>query len=288
LLYQPVSALQNPNWDRMRWRMTDGDSDYNAFRLNLTKRFTHSFQVQTSYTFSKSTDDSSTWTGSSDFGVADRRDYQTAKPHGLSSFDVRQSFYTNYVYDLPGQKLKGPAGTVLGGWSMSGVVRLNSGYPVSLVADTPRASIGGVTYQATYVDGNTLDLIPGGKTNPTHPQNPNQYFDTSQFKFPATCTTASCNPIGYFQGNLGRNTLSSPGIITFDWTMIKSTALPRLGENAKLEFRAEFFNLFNRPNFGVPNLSVFDRSGVLKQTAGQITSTAQSSRQIQFALRLAF
>ncbi len=288
VLYQPIQALQNPNWDRMRWRMTDGNSAYNAVRLNLTKRFSHAFQIQTSYTYGKSTDDSSTWTGSSDFGSADRRDYQTAKPHALSAFDVRQSLYVNYVYELPGAKLGGPAGTILGGWSMSGVVRLNSGFPVSLVADTPRASIGGVTYQATFVDGNTLNLIPNGKLNPVHSQNPNQYYDTNQFTYPANCLTAACNPIGYFQGNVGRNTLISPGIASFDWSLIKITSLPRLGESTKLEFRAEFFNLFNRPNFGVPSLSIFDRSGVLKPNAAQITSTAQSSRQIQFALRLAF
>ena len=296
LLYQPVQALQNANWDRMRWRTTDGVSDYHALRVNLTKRFSHTFQIQTSYTYSKATDDSSTWTGSSDFGSADRRDYQVAKPHALAAFDVRNSFYTNYIYDLPGAKLGGIAGTIIGGWSMSGVIRLNSGYPVSLVADTPRTIIGNVTYQATYVDGNTLNLTPGGNQNPTHPQNPNQYYDQKQFSYPATnCLNLTggspCNsalPIGYFQGNLGRNTMISPGIMTFDWTMIKSTALPRLGESTKLEFRAEFFNLFNRPNFDIPNLSVYDRNGNLKPNAGQIMKAAQSARQIQFALRLAF
>jgi carboxypeptidase family protein/TonB-dependent receptor-like protein len=317
------SALQNPNWDRMRWRLTDGTSNYNALRLNFNKRFSRSFQVQTAYTFAKSTDDSSTWTGGSDFGAADRTGYQQEKPHGLSGYDVRHSFYTNYTYDLPGQKLRGVAGAALGGWSMSGVIRLNSGYPVSMTGQAPRVSS---SLQATYVTGSTLDLISGGSNNPTSGTSlgcssgsgtslisvpvgtklgtPDLYYDPCQFAQPLACVTAAGCPqsggrVGYFQGNLGRNTLITPGIATFDWTVVKNTSLAWLGEKTKLEFRAEFFNLFNRSNFGVPSLGVLDRSGNLTTgTAfggtgggtGQINSTSNSapSRQIQFAMRLAF
>ncbi len=270
LITQPVN---NPNWGRFRGRFADGGSDYHALRVSLTKRFSRGFQIQSGYTYSKSTDDSSAWTGSGDWG-GDMIGYRTEKIHGLSSFDVRQSFSTNFVYDLPGASLPGAAGKVLGGWGLSSILRFNSGYPLSLVADQPRQG----TLQMVYVDGRTLDLIPGGKQNPTRPQNPDQYFDVSQFSYPEP----------FFQGNLGRGTVTAPGVANIDASLKKDTAIHGLGEAGALQFRAEFFNLFNRPNFAAPAINLFDRTGVRKSSAGQITSTKISSRQIQFALRLIF
>ncbi|MBI4478821.1 MAG: TonB-dependent receptor [Acidobacteria bacterium] len=278
----------NPYLGRMRWRITDGTSDYHGLRMSLSKRFSRGFQVQSSYTFSKSIDDSSTWTGGTDWNDADRSAYLGEKEHGLSSFDVRHSFFTNFVYELPGRQLTGPAGKALGGWSLSGILRINGGNPIDPTADQPRLSRGGQTYSLLYADGSNLDLIPGGNTNPVRPQNPNQYFDVTQFSYPATCLTANCNPPGAFQGNLGRNTLITPGVANLDLTLTKNTQFPWFGESGGVEFRAEFFNVFNRPNFGIPALSVFDRSGVLKPDAGQITTTRTNSRQMQLALRIVF
>ena len=262
----------NPYWNRMRWRKTDGTSNYHAFRLSLNRRFSQGLQLQSSYTFSKSTDDSSTWTGSSDFGAADRRGYLGEKEPALSAFDVRQSFVTNLVYELPSGNLTGAAEKFLGGWSLSSILRFNSGNPFSLTADQPRKG----RKRLVYVDGSRLDLVPGGNQNPIRPQNPDEYFDASQFGFPEP----------FYQGNLGRNHIFTPGVANVDFTVMKDTSL---AESTTLQFRAEFFNLFNRANFNSPaGRSLFDRRGNPRSNAGEITGTRTTSRQIQVALKLIF
>ena len=256
----------------MRWRKTDGTSNYHAFRLSLNRRFSQGLQLQSSYTFSKSTDDSSTWTGSSDFGAADRRGYLGEKEPALSAFDVRQSFVTNLVYELPSGNLTGAAEKFLGGWSLSSILRFNSGNPFSLTADQPRKG----RKRLVYVDGSRLDLVPGGNQNPIRPQNPDEYFDASQFGFPEP----------FYQGNLGRNHIFTPGVANVDFTVMKDTSL---AESTTLQFRAEFFNLFNRANFNSPaGRSLFDRRGNPRSNAGEITGTRTTSRQIQVALKLIF
>ncbi len=271
LIDQPIL---NQHWGRMRWRVTDGTSDYHALRVSLNKRFGRSFQLQSSYTFSKSIDDSSTWTGSTDFGDADRRGYLGEKEPGLSAFDVRHSYFTNLVYEFPWKNMSGAPGILLGGWSASSILRFNSGNPLNIAADQPRRG----SLRMQYVDGSTADLIPGGNQNPVRSQNPDHYFDVSQFAFPTP----------FYQGTLGRNTLISPGVANVDFSLMKDVKLHALGESGALEFRAEFFNIFNRPNFDIPALNLFTQNGTRRSDAGQITGTRTSSRQIQFALRLVF
>jgi hypothetical protein len=297
----PDQPLPNSTFNRMRWRITDGISWYHAMLLTLNKRFSRGFQFQTSYTWSKSLDDSSTWTGSTDFGGGDRRGVRNAKWYGQSSFDVRHSFNANFVYELPGRNLMGATGKILGGWSLSGLVRMNSGFPNTPNATRPRSGSNSVT----YVDGATLDLVPGG-TISTDPQNPDSYFDVSQFAWPAqgarptsrSYDSSLRNVPGMgvdgkagnliAVGNLGRNVLNVPGVFTFDTTLMKETAIAALGEAGMLQFRLELFNMLNRPNFGSPSTNLFSNTGNPSTSAGTISSTRFSPRQIQFALRLVF
>jgi hypothetical protein len=104
--------------------------------------------------------------------------------------------------------------------------------------------------------------------------NPQQWFDPNAFLAPPANS-------GFF-GNLGRDTLSGPGLGTWDFSMLKDT---RIHESLSVQFRAEIFNLLNRANFNTPNLIVFTPTGV-SGTAGAITSTSTTSRQVQFALKL--
>ena len=115
--------------------------------------------------------------------------------------------------------------------------------------------------------------FPGGNNNPVL-GGPDKYFDETQFVL---------QPTGYY-GNLGRNTLRIPGVATVDFSMVKKTAL---AEGTELQFRAEIFNIFNRANFGQPTEVLFRSSGS-RRTAGRITSTTTTSRQIQFALKITF
>ena len=303
LITQPTN---NPAWARMRWRLTDGTSNYHALRVEVTKRFSHGFQLQSSYTFSKSTDDSSSRNGGTDFGTSDLSGYLGAKLHGLSSFDVRKSFFTNFIYDLPGRNWRGVTGALLGGWSTSSILRFNDGYPLNPSATTPSVTLSdpatgkSTLYGLQNTDGSFVNLIPGGRQNPVHPQNAAQYFDTTQFAPVVTnCMnlktptgTSPCNPsvpVGLFFGNLGRNVLASPGVSNVDFTLNKQFSVPKMGEMTKLQFRAEAYNLFNRVNFDPPALRLFDATGTPVAGAGQITSTSKHNpRQLQLALKLTF
>ena len=104
--------------------------------------------------------------------------------------------------------------------------------------------------------------------------------------------TSPCNPsipVGLFFGNLGRNVLTSPGVSNVDLTLNKQFSLPKMGENTKLQFRAEAYNIFNRVNFDPPALRMFDATGTPVAGAGQITGTSRHNpRQLQLALKLAF
>ena len=262
----------NPAFGRFWVGPWDGTSDYHALRLSLKKRFSRGFQFQSSYTFSRTTDDYSITLAGGDWGAADRNPFKNEKEHGLAAFDVRQSFYTNFLVDLPGGNLTGAAGKLFGGWSVSNLLRFNSGNPFNLTADQPRQG----SSRMQFVGGPRLDLVPGGDQNPVRSQNPDEYFDPAQFSFPKS----------FFLGNVGRNHATTPGIANIDFTLMKETLL--WGENTNLQFRAEFFNLFNRPNFGIPARSLFDRRGNRRSNAGEITSTRTTSRQIQFALKLVF
>jgi hypothetical protein len=314
ILLNPNGALRNPNWNRMRWRITDATSDYHAFRFALNKRFSRGFQLQSTYTFAKSTDDTSTWTGSSDFGSSDRRGYGLDKDHALSAFDVRNSWNTNFTYELPGRNLSGVAGVLLGGWTTSGSMRLNDGFPLNPSATQARSRIRinnvNTDFTMTFVEGSRVDLAPGGEQNDVNAQNPDSYYNASNYRYPLTnCARDArtdlglpagqpCNPnllpggqtasTGAFLGNLGRNTLISPGVANVDFTLAKETAISMLGEDGSLQFRWEMFNLFNRPNFGSPGLTLFNRNGVVQSGAGRIEGTRTNARQMQFALRLSF
>jgi hypothetical protein len=263
--------LPNPAAGRIRWSIFDAESDYHGLRLSLNKRFSRGLQFQTSYTYSKSIDDWSTWVRATDLTSANRGGYRTEKARGLSGFDVRRVFYTNFVYDLPAATWAGRAAKVLSGWNVSGVLRLQDGHPISLNSERPRLG----TRQLQNVDGSSLDLKPGANQNPIRPRNPNQYYDPSAFLFPTP----------FFEGNLGKNHLTAPGVATFDTTLMRTISL---GESRSLQLRTEFFNIFNRANFGLPNAQVFDRNGVVRSDAGEITDTRTGPRQIQLALKFLF
>jgi hypothetical protein len=268
----------NPFFNRFRWRLNDGSSHYHAFHAGVTKRFRQGFQFHGAYTYSRSTDDGSAFLGSGDY-TNDRQPYRSDHEWALSAFDIRHSFNSNFVYDLPGANLNGAAGKILGGWSLSTSLRLNTGNPNSITADRPRQG----SLQMIFVDGPSVELVPGGNLNAAVAQNPSGYVDLSQY-----CHPARCLPSPFFQGNVGVNTLIGPGIANFNLTVRKDTPVSVLGEAGALQFRAEFFNLLNRVNFSDPATTLFDRFGAPRGDAGVITSTRTSSRQIQLALKLLF
>jgi outer membrane receptor protein involved in Fe transport len=274
-LPSPLARKRNPNFGGVRMELWDGNSSYNALRLGLSRRFSSGFQFQGAYNFSKGIDDSSN-TGHSDnnggrdefsgWSVPDPDDKSTS--HGLSGNHVAHTFSANFTYDLPFNP-SGAVGIIAAGWQINGIVTLATGPASSFNLPFDRAQSG------QFELAQRPELKPGASNNPvlSDGRDPNAYYDVNAF---------TLAPEGFF-GNVARNTLISPGQATFDF----------LHEETTLQFKAEFFNIFNRANFSQPGMDVFtsiDRQGnaVPDPSAGQITSTTGTSRQIQFALKIMF
>ncbi len=284
----------NPNFTQIRMRDTGHDSYYNSLQVSVSKRFSRGFQLSSSYTWSKSVDTSSLrGSQGTDFvGNSDQESFpfNTKANRGLSSWDLRHYWSSNFVYDLPagpgkalGGSLKGVGAKLASGWSLSGVITMASGpsFSPSLAFDYAGAlpqSAGG---------GQRPDLIPGKSLNPVLGK-VEQYFDPFVFELPPPapdCPAPAATCLRRVFGNVGRHTIVGPGLATFDFNLLKNT---RVSEKTELQFRAEFFNLLNRPNFGIPNTNVFLSALRRDVTAGRITSVVTSSRQIQFALKVVF
>src|SRR5262249_17596425 len=160
----------------------------------------------------------------------------------------------------------------IGGWQLSGITTRQSGLPFS--ATTAFLPGDGVTQQAPLFRPN---LVPGKSNNPIL-GGPNVYFHRGAFS----------NPVLGFYGNLGRNTLTGPGLVNVDFALSKNTAIT---EKANVQFRAEFFDILNHPNFNNPTGQLFDSRGnpTPVQSSTQINSTVgNSGRVVQFGLKLIF
>ncbi|MCH7978256.1 MAG: carboxypeptidase regulatory-like domain-containing protein [Acidobacteria bacterium] len=285
LFFDDDAPLTNPNFGRVRFRWFGGSSFYHSFRTEIEKRFSGGLQFQGAYTYSKNIDDGTSVTGSTDFANDTNPRHYSFLDRGLSALDVRHSLTFNFGAELPGANLTGVARHLLGGWRLNALTRIRSGPPFSAQTGFDRANTGeGARFP---------DLAPGASNNPTSGTTagcagvdagrelgtPDLYFDPCAF---------ALQPEG-FLGNLGRNTMIAPGVATVDFSLAKTFPLSAITEDARIEFRGEFFNLFNRPNFGLPIDDVFGRRSLRPDSdAGAITETNGSARQIQFALRLTF
>jgi len=252
---------------------SNGNSYYHGFAAGAQKQLSGALQFQMAYTFSKAIDQfSGVCSGCDGLPQSQRGSYywDMHKVRGLAAHDIRNSLVTNFSYELPfGQDLAGFARTVVGGWQLNGVLTLVDGHPLTLF-DRRTAQLNRIG----SVEGLTVDLIPSGNNNPIL-GGPEKYYDPSQF---------SPSQLG-FLGTLGRNTLTSPGLATFDLSLFKNF---QFTEETRLQFRAELFNLLNRANFGTPAAFPFTTGGALDGNAGRISSTRTKAREIQFGLRFVF
>ena len=240
-------------------------ASHHGLQVGLERRFLDGFQLQVSYTFSRTVNEASQVNGlygNDGNGVSYYPDPSLYR--GLAAYHVANVFSTSGVWQLPfGNNLDGVAGTILGGWQLSGILSLADGPPTSLEVSRPRGLSATLNGRAQKPD-----LVPGADHNPVL-GGPDRYFDRSAF------TTPPSNTIG----NVGRSTLIGPGVANLDLSLSKNTAV---GEYVNLQFRAEFFNIFNRANFGLPNERITSGS------AGRIDQTVLTNRQIQFGLRIEF
>jgi hypothetical protein len=275
--YTPAGAPKaNPKIANTWTWFSVGDSSYNSLQADFNHRFSHDLFLRGVYTWSKSLDDgdslNATAAGNAPGLVANPNDVKA--DWGPATYDVRNLGAISVVYGLPfghGKQFLGGLGKfgngAVSGWSVNSLVVLQAGFPF-----TPQLS-----YNPSN-DGDTRNpvrpFINPNFTGSAIIGKPSQWFNPKAFLAPPANS-------GFF-GNLGRNTLLGPGLATWDFSAVKDTALY---ERLTLQFRAEIFNLLDRANFNTPNLIVFTPTGV-SGTAGAISSTSTTSRQVQFGVKL--
>jgi hypothetical protein len=275
IIYYPSGApLANPAvWNTTHW-FSEGISSYNGLEVDVNRSWSNGLQFRGVYTFSKSLDDGDNMNTS----VATNSPAFVANPlqpyadYGRASFDVRNSGVIQATYDLPFARSKDSSDSpwltaLVKGWQASTIITVQSGLPF-----TPQLS-----YNPSN-DGDTRNPVrPSWNPNFTGKLilgSPSQYFNPLAF----------IQPLPGTYGDVGRNILQGPGLAQVDFSLAKRWALTeRLG----LQFRGEIFNLFNHTNLNTPNPVVYAAAtGGPSPTAGVITSTATSSRQVQLGLKL--
>ncbi len=275
-VYQPASGRTNPNFVGVWQRVTDAQSFYNSMQISAIKRFSSGFRAQASYTFSRSVDDAS-GINSQDFSnnIQYGLDfYDRTIDRGLSAFHMKHNLTFNWTYELPfARNTHGVMAALFKGWQLNNITSVNSGPPFTVQISGYNRS--GNLNTTNFSLNERPNLKAGASNNPIL-GSPDRYYDVNAFEL---------GPLNQ-RGNLGRNTLIGPGVVTVDGSVAKAF---NIGEGKSLQFRAEIFNAPNHPNFGVPSRTAFtSASGVPSPTAGLISLTATRPRQIQFGLKLTY
>jgi hypothetical protein len=252
----------------------DADSHYHSLQATVSRRIKRLY-FQAAYTFSKAMDDNSSDNTSFNTAVNDQTDLGASR--GLSDFDRSHRLVISYAYDLPFfQHTSGFAGKALGGWQVGGFTTFQSGKPFSVVD-----SAGATCFTPIGPDQSLASLAPGaslaeGLTHGSIESRLDHYLNIKAFAPAPAVGVDGCT----VYGDLRRNTYRGPAQQDWDFSASKIFSLT---ETQKIEFRSEFFNLWNHPSFNSP--SFFDVSG---PNFGAITTTVGTPRLIQFALRYSF
>jgi Carboxypeptidase regulatory-like domain/TonB-dependent Receptor Plug Domain/TonB dependent receptor len=305
----------NPNFGSVRGIFYEGHSYYNALELQLAKRMARGLQVQGIYTWSKSMDTSSASVAGDTFGnsISSLHWFDMRLSRGLSDFNVGKTFVVNGTWDLPSPKSSSAvAQWGLGGWELGLIFTASEGVPFTATWGTgsdPQFTLSSDDWAFPNRLGG-----PGCKSL-THPGNPNNYIKTECFavptapnnqfwlancdQFPPNAQPSSGPPFAApfpqcfnLRGNAGRNILIGPGVTSLDFSIFKNNYIRRISEKFNIQFRAEMFNILNHPNFAPPvnptNTDIFDGTGTLNPTAGLLTRTTTTAREIQFAVKVIF
>jgi hypothetical protein len=274
LYFAPNAPRANPALANTTHWFSWGNSRYDGLQVDFSRRFSRGLQFRAAYTFSKNLDEGSSLANaiSSSTNAFTMSPLQPRLDYGRSSFDTRHSLSANVTYDLPFGRTKAAGANSL---------------PEKLISDWQVSVIGAAQIGLPFSPQLGFNPTNDGDTrNPIRPSlnpaftgkiilgGPNKYFDPNAFVVPLNGT----------YGNAGRDILGGPGLNEIDLSMTKKMPIT---EHYNLQFRGEIFNLLNHANFNTPNPIVFtSASGGTSPTAGVITSTTTTSRQIQFGLKL--
>ncbi len=263
---RPLTARLFPALGDITYQSQEVNSSYHAMQVAVRRRSKNGLTLLASYTFGKAMDQNSNTNNSttaSQRGPQDIKDFRNE--WALADFHRTHQFSTSFNYDLPfgrGKKFfggsNGIAEVLLGGWQLNGIATALSGRPFTPAFNAPDTSGG-----RPDLVGDPMANVPAGL-----------YFNPAAFRRPV----ATLDDPTLF-GNAGRNIVIGPGFQSVDLSLFKNI---RLAERAKLQLRWEVFNVFNRPNFQVPQhiLDASDR--------GEFRLTANEAREMQFAVRITF
>ncbi len=280
-VFDPVTGLQQyPNFGIVSWRGNKDNSNYNGLSVAVKRSFSRGFLFSANYMWSHEIDDGSNGSGDGDSLVAQNVACQACE-RASGIWDVRHVFNANAVYELPFGRGKaflnqpGFGRAVFGSWELTSTFSARTGFPINITVD--RAS-------SDTPDGNTTDQrpdrVPGVPITPPGGATIGDWINSAAFVAPASKTW----------GDFPRNGARGPGAWQMDLGVGKRISL---SERAQMQFRAEFFNIFNHPQYGSPQSDWSASSfGVINQTVNTTTPVSPvgsgTPRELQFALRVAF
>jgi hypothetical protein len=246
---------------------SEGTSWFNGLETSLTKRFAHGIQFLASYTLSKTLDtDGADTNGSSSANALTLGDQNSSRQRwGRASFDRTHRFVFSGIWDLPAPQT-GVAGAILGHWSLAGVVTIQSGTALT-IADTNSNNVFGISGDRAQLTGLCAkdQLVKGGPVE----SKLNAYFNTSCF---TTRPIIGADGIGTGFGNSATGLVDGPPQASMDLAVSKRLPLSWPHEKCEIQFRAEFFNALNHPQFANPD------SNFTSPTFGIISSTSVNAR----------
>lgn len=287
-----VAEIQSTIWQSKSW--------YDSLQVGLEKRMSHGLQGEVSFTWSK-TEDTSSGSFAGDNFAGDLNptipwwDLNLIK--GLSDFNVSRNLVANLLWQVPTPKSwHGAAAFATSGWEIGGILTLSDGvpfWPFTIAGDfmgqldsepfaiPDRVAGCPLTFPSSGRHGSLQYVNPACFAFAVAPAGINAKTQCDQ-AFIAANPSLPANTCINLLGNLGRNTLVGPGLVNVDYSMEKNTKIPRISETFNVQFRAEFFNVFNHANFAPPvdNLDVLGGSSF-----GQLTRLQSPERQIQFGLK---
>ena len=274
----PTGTRPYPAFGQVSWRGNKTNSNYQALSVAVKRSFSHGFLLSANYQWSHEIDDGSDGSGDGDSLVAENVNCQQCE-RASGIWDVRHAFNANAVYELPfgsGQRFLNHPGfwrAVAGSWQLSSVAMARTGFPVNVTVDRSASVV---------PDGNTTDqrpnLVPGVPLTPPGGSTTYEWVNPAAFAVPAAGTF----------GNVPRDVARGPGTWQIDMGLGKQFLLT---ERTQLQFRAEFFNIFNHPQYGQPQSDFSAGPGVFGSMISSLNTSPVGTgtpRQVQFALRLAF
>jgi len=303
--------LINPHFGSVRGMFYKGGSSYHALQLQLAKRMSHGFQLQGTFTWSKSIDTSSASVAGDTFGnsISSLNWFDLKLSRGLSDFNVGRTLVVNGTWEVPTPKsTSGFAKSALGGWELGIIFTASDGIPFTPTWGTgsdPAGTLSGDDW--AYVNR----VSGAGCKTLTKPGHVSGYVNTDCFQVPTAPDlafwNANCDPAPpsfggplpagdlrcfNLRGNTGRNVITGPGLTSLDFSVFKNNYIKKISERFNVQFRAEIFNILNHANFAPPstptNTDIFDGTGQLSGGVGQLTRTTTTAREIQFAVKFIF